>query len=269
MPNILTRFHNDTFSVRSFEEDGTIWFVAKDVLYALEYSETSTPAQIMQAVPEYWKGIKRIDSTSDKPTARPYQDTLCLTEQGLYFFLGRSDKKKATAYQMWIASEVVPSIRKHGFYATPEAVENIIGNPDAFIQILQEYKNEKTKRIQLEKQAKIDKPKVAFANAVHSSDGCILIGSLAKLLRQNGIDIGQNRLFQWLRDNGFLCSRKGDMFNAPTQRAIEMGLFKIQENIMLHKDGSCFTSFTTKVTGKGQLYFIDCFLRTFHSASSF
>lgn len=263
MPNILTRFHNDTFSVRYFEEDGTIWFVARDIAEALDYNTDGGMNRIFGNVPDIWKDGKRIATPGGE------QDMLCLTEQGLYFFLGRSDKKKATAYQMWIASEVVPSIRKHGFYATPEAVENIIGNPDAFIQILQEYKNEKTKRIQLEKQAKIDKPKVAFADAVHSSDGYILIGSLAKLLRQNGIDIGQNRLFQWLRDNGFLCSRKGDMFNAPTQRAIEMGLFKIQENIMLHKDGSCFTSFTTKVTGKGQLYFIDCFLRTFHSASSF
>ena len=263
MPNILTRFHNDTFSVRSFEEDGTIWFVARDIAEALDYNTDGGMNRIFGNVPDIWKDGKRIATPGGE------QDMLCLTEQGLYFFLGRSDKKKATAYQIWIASEVVPSIRKHGFYATPEAIENIIGNPDAFIQILQEYKNEKTKRIQLEKQAKIDKPKVAFADAVHSSDGCILIGSLAKLLRQNGIDIGQNRLFQWLRDNGFLCSRKGDMFNAPTQRAIEMGLFKIQENIMLHKDGSCFTSFTTKVTGKGQLYFIDCFLRTFHSASSF
>ena len=263
MPNILTRFHNDTFSVRSFEEDGTIWFVARDIAEALDYNTDGGMNRIFGNVPDIWKDGKRIATPGGE------QDMLCLTEQGLYFFLGRSDKKKATAYQIWIASEVVPSIRKHGFYATPEAIENIIGNPDAFIQILQEYKNEKTKRIQLEKQAKIDKPKVAFADAVHSSDGYILIGSLAKLLRQNGIDIGQNRLFQWLRDNGFLCSRKGDMFNAPTQRAIEMGLFKIQENIMLHKDGSCFTSFTTKVTGKGQLYFIDCFLRTFHSASSF
>ena len=254
--NNLTCFHNDTFSVRSFEEDGVIWFVAKDVLNALEYSETSTPAQVMQVVPDIWKGIKRIDSIN-----RGEQNTLCITEQGLYFFLGRSDKKKAVPYQMWIAGDVVPSIRKHGFYATPETVENIIGNPDAFIQILQEYKNEKSRRIELEQQAEIDKPKVAFANAVDASDGCILIGNLAKLICQNGVNIGQNRLFQWLRDNGFLCSRKGDMYNAPTQKAIERGLFKVKENIMFHPDGSSFTSFTTKVTGKGQLFFFDCFLR--------
>ena len=164
MPNILTRFHNDTFSVRYFEEDGTIWFVARDIAEALDYNTDGGMNRIFGNVPDIWKDGKRIATPGGE------QDMLCLTEQGLYFFLGRSDKKKATAYQMWIASEVVPSIRKHGFYATPEAVENIIGNPDAFIQILQEYKNEKTKRIQLEKQAKIDKPKVAFADAVRSEE---------------------------------------------------------------------------------------------------
>ena len=255
MTNNLTRFHNDTFSVRSFEQDGVIWFVARDIAEALDYNTDGGMNRIFGNVPELWKGGKRIATPGGE------QEMLCLTEQGLYFFLGRSDKKKAVPYQMWIAGDVVPSIRKHGLYATPETVENIIGNPDAFIQILQEYKNEKSRRIELEQQAEIDKPKVAFANAVDASDGCILIGNLAKLLCQNGVNIGQNRLFQWLRDNGFLCSRKGDMYNAPTQKAIERGLFKVKENIMFHSDGSSFTSFTTKVTGKGQLFFVDCFLR--------
>ena len=260
MPNNLTRFHNDTFSVRSFEDDGVIWFVARDIAEALDYSLDGGIGKYFAHVPDIWKGGKRISVRSENGVEQE-REMLCLTEQGLYFFLGRSDKKKAVPYQMWIAGDVVPSIRKHGFYATPETVENIIGNPDAFIQILQEYKNEKARRIELEQQAEIDKPKVAFANAVDASDGCILIGNLAKLICQNGVNIGQNRLFQWLRDNGFLCSRKGDMYNAPTQKAIERGLFKVKENIMFHSDGSSFTSFTTKVTGKGQLFFVDCFLR--------
>ena len=196
------------------------------------------------------------------------QEMLCLTEQGLYFFLGRSDKKKAVDYQMWIAGDVVPAIRQFGFYATHDTVENIINNPDTFIQILQEYKSEKARRLELEQQAEIDKPKIDFADAVQASENCIFIGSLAKLLRQNGIHIGQNRLFKWLRDNGFLCSRKGDLFNSPTQKAIEQGLFKIKENIMFHDDGSCFTSFTTLVTGKGQLFFIDYFLRAYQNSLS-
>jgi prophage antirepressor-like protein len=103
--NSIQLYSNEDFSVRTVKDaDGTVWFVAKDIMNALEYSETSTPAQVMQSVPSIWSGIKRIDSTSDKPTARPYQDVLCLTEQGVYFFLGRSDKPKALPYQMWIAA---------------------------------------------------------------------------------------------------------------------------------------------------------------------
>ncbi len=118
MNNSLQVFSKDNFTVRAIQdENGKVWFVARDVMQALEYSEASTPAQVMQSVPDTWKGIKRIDSTSDKPTARPYQDVLCLSEQGLYFFLGRSDKPKAQPYQIWIADDVVPSIVKTGEYS--------------------------------------------------------------------------------------------------------------------------------------------------------
>ena len=154
MPNNLTRFHNDTFSVRSFEEDGTIWFVARDIAEALDYSLDGGMSRIFGHVPNCWTGGKRIAVRSENGIEQE-REMLCLTEQGLYFFLGRSDKKKAVHYQMWIAEDVVPSIRKHGFYATPETVENIIGNPDAFIQILQEYKNEKTRRIDLNNRRKL------------------------------------------------------------------------------------------------------------------
>ena len=115
---MIQLYSNEKFSVRTIQDaDGTVWFVAKDIMHALEYSDSSTPAQVMQSVPECWKGIKRIDSTSGKPTARLFQDVLCLTEQGVYFFLGRSDKPKALPYQMWIAGDVVPSIHATGSYS--------------------------------------------------------------------------------------------------------------------------------------------------------
>ena len=141
----LQVFSYGGLQLRTVEENGVAWFVAKDIAQALDYSEDSNPARLFAHVPEIWKGVKRIHTTSGKPTARPYQDMLCLTENGVYFFLGRSDKPKAIPYQMWIAGEVMPSIRKHGMYVTPSKVEDILANPDSFIEVLQAYKAEKTK----------------------------------------------------------------------------------------------------------------------------
>ena len=135
---------------------------------------------------------------------------LCLTENGVYFFLGRSDKKKALPYQMWIAGEVVPSIRKHGMYATPAKVQDILNDPDAFIGALQAYKAEKEKREALEAKVEEDKPKVLFADSVATSKDTILIGSLAKILKQNGIDIGPVKLFEWMRQHGYLVAQRGE-----------------------------------------------------------
>ena len=116
--NEIAVFENKQFGeIRTINDNEQIWFVAKDIAEALEYSDASNPARLMQSVPDMWKGVKRIHITSDKPTARPYQDVLCLSEQGVYFFLGRSDKKKALPYQMWIAGVVVPAIRKTGAYS--------------------------------------------------------------------------------------------------------------------------------------------------------
>lgn len=124
MNSSIQLFNNNDFYVRSFNNNGEIWFVAKDILIALEYSDTSTPAQIMQSVPEIWKGIKRIDSRSENGVLQS-RDMLCLTENGVYFFLGRSDKEKALPYQMWIAGDVVPSIRKTGSYSVSFPHEDI------------------------------------------------------------------------------------------------------------------------------------------------
>ena len=136
--NELQVFNNNDFTIRTVQEDnGEIWFVAKDVAQALGYSEASLNQSnnLFKAGPTIWSDHKRIMVSSDKPTARPYQDVLCLTEQGLYFFLGRSDKPKALPYQMWIAGEVVPSIRKHGAYMTEKTLEKALTNPDFLIQL--------------------------------------------------------------------------------------------------------------------------------------
>lgn len=148
MTNNLKIFSHGNISVRTLtDEHCNIWFVARDVALALDYSAGSSIAQLMQNVPDIWKGIKRIDTPGGE------QDMLCLTEQGLYFFLGRSDKPKALPYQMWIAGEVVPMIRQTGFYATPDTAQRILDDPDTFINVLKAYKEQKARNAQLEAQA--------------------------------------------------------------------------------------------------------------------
>ena len=260
MPDTLALkvFTFEGLQLRTVEEDGEIWFVAKDIAQALEYSYWQP--NIVAHVPEIWKGIKRINTPGGE------QEMLCLKEQGVYFFLGRSDKKKALPYQMWIAGDVVPSIRKHGMYVTPARIEDMLENPDAFIKALQAYKAEKEKReaieaekLALEAKAEEDRPKVIFAEVVETSKSSILIGSLAKLLKQNGIDIGPIKLFEWMRQRGYLSAQKGESWNMPTQKSLDMKLFEVRESVTTNPDGSTMIHFTTKVTGKGQTYFINKF----------
>ena len=248
----LQVFSYEGQQLRTVEENGTVWFVAKDIAEALEYSYWQP--NIVTHVPEIWKGIKRINTPGGE------QEMLCLTENGVYFFLGRSDKPKAVPYQMWIAGDVVPSIRKHGMYVTPSKVEDILSNPDAFIEVLQAYKAEKKKREALEAKITEDKPKVIFAEALEISKESILIGNLAKILKQNGIEIGQNRLFEWLREKGYLIRCKGERWNMPTQNSMERGLFEVKTTAINNPDGSTRITRTTKVTPKGQLHFVNKFL---------
>ncbi|GEK28488.1 phage antirepressor KilAC domain-containing protein [Furfurilactobacillus siliginis] len=145
-------------------------------------------------------------------------------------------------------------------YATPETVDQMLSNPDTMIEILTRYKEAQADNQRLHDENTIMQPKALFADAVSTSHSTILIGELAKLLRGNGVDIGQNRLFQWLRGNGYLIARKGTGFNSPTQRAMDMELFKVKETAIDHANGSVTISKTTKVTGKGQQYFINKFL---------
>lgn len=166
----------------------------------------------------------------------------------------------AEAFQSKIADEVIPSIRKHGAYMTPDTIEKVLTNPDTIIRLATALKDEQKKRMMLETKIEADIPKVLFADAVTASRNSILVGELAKLLKQNGVQIGQNRLFDWLRSNGYLIRRHGVDRNMPTQRAMEMGLFEIKETAISHSDGHTTISKTPKVTGKGQQYFVNVFL---------
>ena len=188
------------------------------------------------------------------------QEMTVINESGLYALEQSSKRPGAKQFKRWVTSEVLPAIRRHGMYADAPTVEKMLDDPDTMIRTLQALKEEREKRRALEQQTAADRPKVLFADAVSASHSSILVGELAKLLRQNGVDIGQNRLFTWLRDNGYLIRRSGTDYNMPTQRAMDMGLFSIKETAITRSDGSITISKTCKITGKGQQYFVEKFL---------
>ena len=179
-----------------------------------------------------------------------------LTESGVYKLVFKSRKPSAEKFADWVADEVFPSIRKHGMYA----VDDLINNPDLAIKAFTALKEEKERNKMLQVDNERMRPKEIFADAVATSHTSILIGDLAKLLKQNGIDMGQKRLFNWMRDNGFLIKRKGSDWNMPTQKSMELKLFEVKESTAQNPDGSVRINKTTKVTGKGQQYFINKFL---------
>ena len=201
----------------------------------------------------------------DTPTAGGSQQITFVTESGLYDVIIRSDSEQAKPFRKWVTSEVLPSIRKHGMYATEATVESMLNDPENAILMLQAYQRERKERLaaqqqveKLEAQAIEDKPKIIYADAVKGSTSSCLIGELAKMIAQNGYPIGEKRLFQWLRDNHYLCSY-GERFNQPYQQYIEQGLFTMKQNVF-SVDGEMRTRNTTKVTGKGQIYFINKFI---------
>ena len=188
------------------------------------------------------------------------QQALFVNEDGLYDVILDSRKTEARQFRKWITSEVLPTIRKHGAYMTDDALHKAIQNPDFLIQLATELKNEKQKRLVAEKKIQETRPQVIFADAVTASSDSILVGELAKLIKQNGVDTGQRRLFKWLRGNGYLCKKTGECFNEPTQYSMELGLFEIKKTVIQKPDGSAIISKTVKVTGKGQVYFVNKFL---------
>ena len=182
-----------------------------------------------------------------------------VNEYGLYELIIASRKSEAHEFKRWITHEVLPSIRKHGAYMTPQTIEKALLSPDTIINLATQLKEEQEQRKHLQEENEQMKPKALFADAVSTSNSSILIGQLAKILRQNGISIGQNRLFAWMRKHGYLGTR-GSNRNVPTQRSMELGLFKTKETVINHSDGHTTVNITTKVTGKGQQYFIQKFL---------
>ena len=252
MPQI---FESKEFGkVRVVEQDGELLFVAKDVALALGYASTNIK-QLIEHVPGEWKGSNRIATPGGE------QNLLTLTEQGLYFFLGRSDKRKALPFQKWLAGEVLPAIRKTGGYGTPQTENEILSRA---ITIAANRIGLLSQEVaMLQEQIALDAPKVELAEAIMETEECVSVNQFAKILKQNGLDIGANRLYRDLRKDGYLIRRKGVNWNMPKQRMMDKGYFRVVERSTDTEDDYQFVTVTTMLTGMGQYHLLAHFLNKY------
>lgn len=241
-------FKNEQFGeVRTIAKDGEPWFVAADVCKALEIGN---PTDAIRRLDTDERTLVSIEGASNGLPVN------AVSEAGLYTLVLGSRKPEAKAFKRWITHEVIPTIRRHGAYATETTIESIIADPESGIKLLQALKAEQERRREAEAIAEAQRPKALFADAVAASDNSILVGELAKILRQNGVETGQNRLFRWMRDNGYIMRYT----NVPTQYSMERGLMEVKERAINNPDGSVRITQTIKVTGKGIVYFVNKFI---------
>ena len=246
--NEIKVFDNPEFGkVRTMEINGEPYFVGREVAMILGYKNPLDA--LTKHVEEEDKGVANCDTLGGT------QKMTVINESGLYSLILSSKLPKAKEFKRWVTSEVLPSIRKHGAYA----VDELLNDPEFAIKTFTALKEERERSKRLSEQIEADKPKVIFADSVSAAKSSILVGDLAKLLKQNGINIGQNRLFEWLRQKGYLI-KGGSSKNMPTQKSAEMGLFEVKVSTVNNPDGSIRETKTTKVTGKGQVYFVNKFL---------
>lgn len=241
--NEIFNFHGQ--DVRTVTINGEPYLVGKDVAEILGYSRPDNA--IRNHVDDEDKLVHQFSASGQN------RNMTVINESGFYALVLSSKLPRAKEFKRWVTSEVLPTIRKHGMFATDE----LLDNPDFAIATLQKLKEEREAKKLLEATIEEQRPKVIFANAVSASHTSILVGDFAKLMRQNGLNFGQNRMFAWLRENGYLISRKGNSWNMPTQKAMDLGLFEIKETTINHSDGHISINKTPKITGKGQLYFAD------------
>ena len=212
--------------IKCYEQDGVVWLNLESVARGLGFTTTQT---INGA--EYsnvrWSTVRQY--LSDIGFLQEVAKDSFIPENVFYRLAMKAKNEAAEAFQAKIADEVIPSIRKHGAYMTPDTLDKMISSPDFGIRLLTELKAERDKNKVLEAKVEEDRPKVLFASAVETAKTSILVGELAKIIKQNGVDIGQHRLFAWMRENGYLIKRQGTDYNMPTQYGMELGLFEIKE----------------------------------------
>lgn len=246
MENTLKVFTNDQFGqIRTINQNGEPWFVGKDVTDILGYQNAS------KALSDHVDPEDKLNNESLSSLGQ--RGGWLVNESGLYSLVFASKLPAAKQFKHWVTSEVLPTLRKHQVYATPEMAEKIINDPDVMIRVLQEIKTERERRIAAEEKNRADAPKVLFADSVAQAENDILIGELAKLLKQNGVETGQNRLYNQLRQDGYIMKNS----TIPTQRAMEAGLFRVIERTIAQPNGTTQITKTTKVTGKGQIFFVN------------
>lgn len=250
--NEIQNFNFNGSQVRALTIDNEPYFVGKDVAEILGYKNTRDALN------------KHVDKEDKNTVAirdgitRGNPNQTMINESGLYSLILSSKLPSAKQFKHWVTSEVLPAIHKHGAYMTDAKAFDVVHNESGLADLLQQAADQlKQKDIQIEKM----KPKALFADAITESHTSILVGELAKILRQNGIDIGQKRLFKWLRNNHYLISRKGTDWNMPTQYSMNLGLFEIKESSHINGNGVNVITKTPKVTGKGQKYFVNKFLK--------
>lgn len=245
MSSVIITFSFDSHEVRVVSVDGEPWFVARDVATVLGYADTTN------AIKQHCRGVAKrhpiVDSLGRTQQAR------VISEADVLRLIVSSKLPAAQQFEQWVFEEVLPEIRRTGSYGAPKQLSD-----DEIVHQALQITAAKVR--ELEAKVAEDAPKVLFADSVATSDTTILVGDLAKILRGNGVEIGANRLFQWMRDEGFLIRRKGTDWNMPTQRSMELGLFRIKETAVTHADGHVTVSKTPKVTGKGQQYFVARFM---------
>lgn len=246
--NQIQVFNFNQNEVRVVTKDGQPWWVAKDVCDVLDIRNSR------EAMVRLDEDEKNTVVLTDGNRGNPNQ--AIVNEPGLYSLILGSRKPEAKQFKRWVVHEVLPSIRKHGMYAT----DQLLNNPDLLIAAGQRLKEEQEARKRLELQIEADRPKVIYAEALETSTTSILVRDLAKLLKQNGFDIGGTRMFAYLRENGYLIKQFGSDYNMPTQKSMELGLFEIKTTPVFHNSGKVSVSKTPKVTAKGQQYFIKKFL---------
>ena len=245
----LQVFKNEEFEVRTVEADKGPWFVGKDVATILGYTNTRK-ALADHVDPEDKNNVTIRDGIAGNP------NMVVINESGLYSLILGSKLPSAKRFKHWVTSDVLPAIRRSGVYMTDEKAYDITHNPDSLADLLLKAGEQlKQKDIIIQEM----KPKALFADAVTTSNTSILIGDLAKIIKQNGYDIGQKRLFEWMRTNGYLI-KSGNSKNMPTQKSMDMKLFEVKESVIQNPDGSIRVTRTTKVSGTGQQYFINKFL---------
>ena len=240
-------------------ENNDVFMTSFQLGSCLGYSNPQKAVDNLISRNEYLKNIEFSVTLKMRAADGKQYDTRLFTEDGIYEVTMLAKTEKAKDFRAFVRN-VVKSIHRHGAYMTPETLEKALYNPDFLIRLATELKDTQNHVRHLEAKIDNDKPKVIFADAVSVSKSSILVGDLAKILKQNGVEIGANRLFAWLRENGYLISRKGSDYNSPTQKSMELKLFEVKETVVTHSDGHTSVNKTPKVTGKGQQYFVNKFL---------